>query len=950
MSIPPAWPDVRQLFDAAAGLPAAEREAFVRASAASADLQAEVLSLLAHSTGGGAEDPGFLAQAALAEFGAHTKEEADAVAWPGLRLGAWELIDVLGCGGMGEVWRARRADGAYQGEAAVKLLKRGMDSSAVLQRFAQERQALARLDHPHIARLFDAGLSPSGLPYFVMELVQGRAIDQACEGLSLEARLALFLQLADAVSYAHRHLLVHRDLKPGNVLVNGEGQVKLLDFGIAKALDPQEALPGQQSPTDQTQAGQRPFTPNYASPEQVRGDPVSTATDLYSLGVLLYVMLTGVRPYGRQASTPLQAAHCVLEELPTRPSSLSPELIKDPQWLNRRKRLRGDLDNILLKTLEKQSSARYASVDALAADLRAHLQGYPVSARKPRLGYLLGRFVSRNKWPVAAGSLALAAVVGGAGLALWQARVAQAQSQLAERRFNDVRQFARLMLFEVDTALRDGPTAGREKLVAGALSYLDRLASERLEDRELLRDVAEGYERIGDIFGNSMQANLGRPQEARAAYEKALRMREALAALDPLDLKNVQGLKSINERFGDSARAAGKLPEAKGFYRTAAAHAAKLAQAQPQDLAVQLKRIEADRYLASVDYWPFKESLGLYQPARQRIEALDREMDGLLQRHPERSEVLEAYGGLLNQLSDFQRVAGEFPASLQTQLKSHQLATRLLASAQDNPRWQRWLYLAEGRLADALLETGDTERGLAMWISSIERRERGARADPGNERAQRNLANGYGPLAEALDSLGRPARALVWYQREFKLLSELRQKFPQVKALAPRLDESERDLTLQLSLAGRHGEAVQRWRALTERRAAGGANDDPEGEAKYGLVEARILLAAPAAMLSPAARAAARQAGEAALKTLRASAQREPFNALFAREAHLAEFWLGRALQGPAAHDPAAACALLKSAAAGLARLRTEQRLPANLQALDSQAQSLAQCKADSKG
>ena len=237
-----------------------------------------------------------------------------------------------------------------------------------------------------------------------------------------------------------------------------------------------------------------------------------------------------------------------------------------------------------------------------------------------------------------------------------------------------------------------------------------------------------------------------------------------------------------------------------------------------------------------------------------------------------------------------------------------------------------------------------------MWISSIERRERGARADPGNERAQRNLANGYGPLAEALDSLGRPARALVWYQREFKLLSELRQKFPQVKALAPRLDESERDLTLQLSLAGRHGEAVQRWRALTERRAAGGANDDPEGEAKYGLVEARILLAAPAAMLSPAARAAARQAGEAALKTLRASAQREPFNALFAREAHLAEFWLGRALQGPAAHDPAAACALLKAAAAGLARLRTEQRLPANLQALDSQAQSLAQCKADSKG
>jgi serine/threonine protein kinase len=910
------WVLVRALFDAALALPPEQREAHVRASGTAPAVQAEVLSLLAHSTGGGHYDPDFLAEPASGPSMTATA----AAGQPGQRLGAWTLVAPLGSGGMGEVWRARRADGAYEGVAAVKLLKRGMDSAAVLQRFAQERQALARLDHAHIARLFDAGLSAQGLPYFVMELVEGLPIDQACAGLPLEQRLALFLQLADAVAHAHRHLLVHRDLKPGNVLVNRDGQVKLLDFGIAKALDPLED-PGA---PEQTQAGQRPFTPSHASPEQIRGEPVSTATDVYSLGVLLYQLLTGQRPYGRSATSAAEIARAVLQEPATRPSSLRPSRPDDPWWLATRQRLKGDLDNILLKTLEKEASERYASVDALTADVRAYLAGWPVSAHPPSAGYRAAKFISRHRVGSALGTLALLAVLGGTATALWQARIAREQSALAERRFNEVHQFARTMLIDVDTALRDGPTAGREKLVQTSLAYLDKLLAERLTDQALLRDVAEAFERIGDIQGNTMQSNLGRPEDAQQSYIKALASREALARLAPDDLKNIAGLKTAHERLGDNARARENLAQAAQHYEQALQHAQALARAQPGALLPDLKRIEADRYLASVYYWPYHASLGQYSTARARVEALDREMDTLLLKHPERDEVLEAYGGLLNQLGDFQRIAGEHALVLITQRKSLQLAERLLARAPTNPRWKRWMYLAEGRLADALIETGEVEAGITLWQASIARREEVALEDPSNERAQRNLANGYGPLAEQLDALGRHQAALVWYEREHALLKRLRAQHPQVKALIARLDESGRDHALQLALLGRHAQAGTELQAVLKRRSSKTRVDDAE-DARFALVTARVLFAAGA----PAPEASeAKLRWEQALQglaLLRAAAAKEPFNTLLARDAALAALRLA-ALKH--AQDPSASCPLRQAGFQELRRLDAASQLP----------------------
>ncbi len=592
------WARLRELFDTALALAPAEREALLARPGLPPALVAELRSLLAHAAQVAQAD-GFLDRAAEPALAAATGAA-------GQQLGAWRLVAPLGAGGMGEVWRAERADGRYQGAAAVKLLKRGMDSAAVLARFAQEQQALARLNHPHIARLLDAGLSPDGRPYFVMELVDGQPIDRACEALALEARLQLFLQLADAVAHAHRHLLVHRDLKPGNVLVSTEGQVKLLDFGIAKALSP-EAGPagaadtGADTGADTTQQGQRPFTPHYASPEQVRGEPVSTATDLYSLGVLLYVMLTGQRPYGRQATSPLEAARAVLEEEPTRPSSVA---TPSPGWEATRRRLQGDLDNILLKALEKPLARRYASVDALAADIRACLGGFPVSARPASAAYVLAKFVRRNRWAVLAGGLGglglasglsaallserAAAALGvcglGAGLALalLQAReaarardAAAAARDEARQRLGELKRITTDLVFRHGDAvnLLPGGAASQEALLQETVASLEPALAAAPDDGELLAMMASALARLAEIQGNTVTAAPERAPEARATVARALALGERAWPTQRADARFAQWQLRARTVQAQTLRDQQRLPEAVAALRRGIAEA-----------------------------------------------------------------------------------------------------------------------------------------------------------------------------------------------------------------------------------------------------------------------------------------------------------------------------------------------------------------------------------------
>jgi serine/threonine-protein kinase len=350
------------------------------------------------------------------------------------RIGPYRLIRELGCGGMADVWLAERDDGAFARRVALKLPRVTRLRRDLAQRFARERDILARLEHPNIARLYDAGMDADGLPYLAMEYVDGQPITAWCDAqrLGLAARLPLFLQVLDAVQYAHASLVIHRDLKPSNILVTAGGQVRLLDFGIAKLIADDE----QARETQLTRLAGRAFTPDYASPEQVRGAPLTTATDVYSAGVVLYELLCGQRPYRLAHATAAQLEAAILGEDAARPSTRVDAAAAAPRATTARAlahALGGDLDTIVLKALAKEPALRYPTIGALAADLQRHLAGEPVQARPASVVYRTGRFVSRNRIAVGAAAAIAAILVGATAVSLWQAQLARAQAQRAEQ-------------------------------------------------------------------------------------------------------------------------------------------------------------------------------------------------------------------------------------------------------------------------------------------------------------------------------------------------------------------------------------------------------------------------------------------------------------------------------------------------------------------------------------
>ncbi len=507
---PVLWRAVSTLVSACLDLSAEERGKLLdEAQAENPEVAQEARSLLQIHD----ENRHFLENPVLADFTTVTGEGLPDDAIPD-RIGPYRVIAKLGHGGMGTVYLAIRSDHQFEQQVAIKLIKRGLDTDDILRRFYQERQILARLIHLNIARLLDAGSTEDGRPYFVMERVRGERIDVYCaaQKLSLIQRLLLFQQVCDAVRYAHQHLVIHRDIKPGNILVTEDGAPKLLDFGVAKLLAPTAEERGMAA----TMAG---FTPEYASPEQIRGEPVSTATDVYSLGLLLRELL-------EKAGT---------DNLPV------------------------DLRNIIGKAISDRPQDRYSSAEQLSVDLERYLEGQPVLARRQTFGYRAWKFIRRHQTAMATGLAVVLGLVSTTGWALWQTHIARQQHERAERRFNDVRALANSLLFEVHDSIQNlpGATAARKLIADRAIRYLDSLAREAGNDISLQRELASAYERVGDVQGGFRSTNLGDIPGSLVSYRKALTIRTAVAASNPHDAAAQRELLITHSKLANALIGAG---------------------------------------------------------------------------------------------------------------------------------------------------------------------------------------------------------------------------------------------------------------------------------------------------------------------------------------------------------------------------------------------------------
>jgi serine/threonine protein kinase/tetratricopeptide (TPR) repeat protein len=546
---PEEWQHIRPILESALEVDPASRASFLDGACANSFLRGEVESLIAFH-----EQAGTAALNPSSLLSLNLDEKTQFRLASGKRIGTYEILEEIAVGGMGAVYRAVRADGQYKQQVALKIVRSELGTELTATRFKNERQILASLNHPNIAKILDGGTTAGDVPYFVMELIEGQRIDEYCNAheLATTERLGLFLQVCSAVQYAHQHLVIHRDIKPGNILVTAEGVPKLLDFGIAKILQSNETA--NQPP--QTISLIRLLTPEYASPEQVKNEPITTASDVYSLGVVLYELLTGRIPYNIATYTPHEISRAVCEEEPERPSTaarrkLLPaddcegkqtgESARNEAWEGSpeklSKRLSGDLDNIILMALRKEPQRRYASVEQFSQDIRRHLDRLPVMARRDTFGYRTSKFIARHKAGVAGTALLVVALLSALGVTLRQAQIARAERGRAERRFNDVRALANSLIFDIHDGISQlpGSTQVRELLVKKALLYLDSLSKEATGDPSLQRELASAYDRVGSLQWSTDFANQGDVAGALQSRRKALAIRESLAAANPND-------------------------------------------------------------------------------------------------------------------------------------------------------------------------------------------------------------------------------------------------------------------------------------------------------------------------------------------------------------------------------------------------------------------------------
>ncbi len=709
----------------------------------------------------------------LADTGPRTGAFAEDVT-----IGPFRLLKMLGRGGMGEVWLAAQTDGRVERNVAIKLPVLQQQSEVWLQRFRRERDILARLSHPHIARLFDAGVSEAdgsrGQPFLAMEYVEGRSLSEytAAGKLGIDARLGLFRQVLTAVAHAHRHLVVHRDLKPANIMVDAGGQVKLLDFGIAKLVDDESTDPAAPA---LTQLGGRLMTLRYAAPEQVSDGTISTVTDVYALGVILHELLTGVSPYRAVREGKPFTESALLSEEPVLPSSLvtggdatTERQQTTPGALARK--LSGDLDAIVLKALRRNPAERYATVDQFDEDIARYLDRRPVKARAGTWRYLAGRFVARHKLPIATGVAVVVTMAAGLVMVEQQRRIAVAEKARAEKHFASVRKLANTFMFDVHdkVAKLTGALEVRELLMNTSLQYLDSLAGEANTDPTLAAELGAAYRKVANIQGEPGNNNLGKLEDSIKNYEKSVKQFESVGTWGsdnlPMQRHKLRSHYSLARHYAQI-----KDPRWHAHLDTAIAVG--------EHIAAQPAAISSDKFFLFGLY--AEKALQLTQEVGQTPEVgalLERAVSGIEALYRQLPEDRIVAGGVVQIYQRVSYVYGGTKGTPETVLKAIDierkaiaLATKLEETRQpDSPKYQGYIRNGYTSLGRNLVAAGQYDEGVAMLKKALEMNHAALRAEPNNDDIAGRLMNSINNLSFAAFS-AKKYETVVEYARQVSI-------------------------------------------------------------------------------------------------------------------------------------------------------------------------------------
>jgi tetratricopeptide (TPR) repeat protein len=785
------WDRIQDLFLQALDLVPEERTRFLdRACANEPELRPEVESLLAHD-GAGEEQ--------IADALEHTVQSLfEAEDLTGTRLGAWRVIKEIGRGGMGTVYLASRADDQFHKYVAIKVVKRGMDTAELLLRFRHERQILAHLDHRYIARLIDGGSTSQGRPFLVMEYVQGRPIDVYCrqDGLDIEARCRLFLKVCQAVSFAHRNLVIHRDLKPSNILVTSDGSPKLLDFGVAKLLDTEI------DPTlANTIVGGRLITPEYASPEQVRGERVNAACDIYALGAILYELLSGVKAQPLESHTPSE-----LERVICRTEVLPPSMRIDRSNVRLRKRVVGDLDTIVMKAMRKEPEERYSSVDLFYRDVGRHLKGRTITAQPPSLTYRLGKFARRHRYSLAAVVLVVISMVAGTWTALVEAHRARNEQRRSEARLSQMVELANRALFDVHGSIErlPGATAARQQLVKTTLDFLEKLSKDAGDDAQLRKALGAAYFRLGDLQGYPFTPNLGDTTGAMKSYQSGAALLDSLRRDHPDDAQVQLLWLEIQDRVATLLNQRGDPDGAAKVLRAALPATGILARLQ--DGSVDAEQSRGDLYGRLAEVTERRDPAEALSYANTYMNIFSK----LATRYPERADFVNEQSNGYALVGRILHGQGDLRGTLEQYLRCVGLRENLLKNHPNDVVYQRSLMIGYGHLGDTLgspvaYNLGDTAGALAYYRKAVDIAEEIYDADPKDSTAKYDFAAGLERLGMVDVPPSGLLESLTMLQRSATLLES-------VVAEDPKNVPRRRMLALTLEYEGHRLRSMKRYR------------------------------------------------------------------------------------------------------------------------------------------